>query len=91
MCFNISNDKYYEDVIDTGYVNNSAFPYLLIITNLQEDEKRKNPCDQYLKDRCSTNTLSSSQQQQQQQTTKLLDFLFSSKFTNTAYFFILHM
>lgn len=43
--------SYYEDVIETGYANNTAFPYVLIITNPQEDEIRKNPCDQYLRDR----------------------------------------
>lgn len=42
---------YYEDAIETGFVNGTAFPYILITTNPQKDEMRKNPCAKYLHDR----------------------------------------
>jgi len=45
---------YYEDAVETGYVNGTDFPYVLIITNTQEEEIKKNPCAQYLEDRYSS-------------------------------------
>jgi len=44
---------YYEDAIETGYIDGTAFPWVLIITNTQSEEKSKNPCAQYLQDRYS--------------------------------------
>merc|ERR1712157_151444 len=50
---------YYEDVIETGYINGGAFPYVLIVTNPQTEDVRINPCVQYIQDRYSSSSSSS--------------------------------